>query len=402
MTCLKSPVPLRHRQVKRVRSRSSSPIRLGAFFLATLLFVPGASPLAQEGADAASAEAQTAAPEALADAAPVAEAPSEEPAASTPAAPPTRPLPAEMSPRAIRGLLLDIAYTGQRLVAVGERGNIVASADGVRWAQVSVPSRSTLTGLVFVDENNGWATGHDGTILHTADGGRTWTLQHFTPETFKPLHDICFVDTSRGYAFGAFGTFLSTRDGGKTWSNVDAPAVLEEGYHLNGMARLKDGQLLLVGESGLLGISTDGTSWDRLESPYEGSFFGALPRGDKGAIVFGLRGNAYVSDDVRAGGWRKVNLATVSSIFGGAVMEDGSIVLVGADAVVLTVLADETVERVATFAGVASSGTLSNIARWPGGLMTAGEAGVQPYQTKLKPNTPSAVKRDLESTHEFN
>jgi hypothetical protein len=83
------------------------------------------------------------------------------------------------------------------------------------------------------------------------------------------------------------------------------------------------------------------------------------------------------------------------------VMADGSVVLVGADAVVLTVLANETVERVPTYAGVASSGTISSIARWPGGLMTVGEAGVQPYQTKLKPTAPAAVTRELETTSEF-
>ncbi|MGQ0622953.1 MAG: WD40/YVTN/BNR-like repeat-containing protein [Panacagrimonas sp.] len=348
---------------------------VGTLVLSAALLVPGASLRAQEGGEA--------------------------PTAAAPAGPAAKPVPAEMSPRATRGLLIDIAFTGERMIAVGERGNIVASRDGIRWAQVQVPVRSTLNGVSFVDSQNGWAAGHDAAIIHTTDGGRSWELQNFQPERLKPLHDIFFADKSRGWAFGSFGTFLSTSDGGKTWTDVVAPAVLEEGYHLNGMAQLKDGQLLLVGESGLLGISTDGSTWDRLESPYEGTYFGVLPRGEKGAIVFGLRGNAYVSDDVRAGAWRKINLATVSSIFGGVVMSDGSIVLVGADAIVLTVTPEETVERVANYAGVASSGTLAGVVRWPGGLMTVGEAGVQPYQTKARPTDAPAVTRDMEATSEF-
>lgn len=365
---------------------------LRALLLASGLFAPSALLVAQEGEEAAS-DSSVAADEVAAEAA--------EPAPAYVSGIKGKPQPAEMSPRAVQGLLIDIVYTGQRMVAVGERGNIVASRDGVRWAQVSVPVRATLTGLFFADEQHGWAVGHDATILHTADGGRTWTLQNYDPELLKPLHDVFFLDASRGYAFGAFGSFLTTSDGGKSWSAIDAPAVLEEGYHLNGMTQLKDGQLLLVGESGLLGLSSDGITWERLESPYEGSYFGAVPRGEKGALIFGLRGNVYVSDDVRAGNWRKIDLATVSSIFGGEVMADGSVVLVGADAVVLTVLANETVERVPTYAGVASSGTISSIARWPGGLMTVGEAGVQPYQTKLKPTAPAAVTRELETTSEF-
>lgn len=369
----------------------------GLILAAAALLIPGASLLAQEGADAVSAEATTAAPlEEPASEAADAAASAEAPAPSTPTA---RPLPAEKSARAIHGLLLDIAYTGQRLVAVGERGNIVASRDGERWAQVAVPVRATLTGLSFADANEGWAVGHDTTILHTADGGRTWTVQNYQPERLRPLHDAFFLDTQRGYAFGAFGTFLQTQDGGRSWSDVDAPAVLEEGYHLNGMTRLNDGQLMIVGESGLLGVSADGSTWDRLESPYEGSYFGVVPRGDKGALVYGLRGNVYVSDDVRAGDWRKVDLSTVSSIFGGVPMEDGSVVLVGADAVVLTVRADDTVERRAAHAGPAGSSTISSVARWPGGLMTVGESGVQPYA--LTGAAPAAAQ-EMRNTGEFN
>lgn len=384
----------RQRTMNEPHNPSASSRHLGIFVLAAAFFLPLTSGYSQDEAAVmptpASAESAASVPD-----------PAASEAAAVPAGPTAAPETSEMSPRAIRGLLLDIAYTGQRLIAVGERGNIVASRDGIRWAQVAVPVRSTLTGLSFVDDKNGWAVGHDATIIHTADGGQTWSLQQFKPELLKPLHDVFFVDTNQGYAFGAFGTFFATKDGGKTWNTVDAPTVLEEGYHLNGMTRLKDGAVLLVGESGLLGLSGDGTTWERLKSPYEGGFFGAVPRGDKGAMVYGLRGNAYVTDDVRGGQWRKVNLATVNSIFGGAPMVDGSIVLVGADAVVLTVLADETVERVATFAGVASSGTISGIVRWPGGLMTVGESGVQPYQTKLAPTTPVAVTRDIETTKDF-
>ena len=31
--------------------------------------------------------------------------------------------------------------------------------------------------MFFVDDKQGWAVGHDGVILHTGDGGETWTLQ---------------------------------------------------------------------------------------------------------------------------------------------------------------------------------------------------------------------------------
>lgn len=385
---------------------STSPLR--ALALAAALFIPLATASAQDESPAEPADpsadsaavADGAAP-AEGDAAVVDELPPPPEPVAAPVGSNIKPNPAEMSPFAIHGLLLDITYTGERLIAVGERGNILVSRDGIRWAQVNVPTRATLTGLSFVDTQRGWAVGHDAAIIHTADGGRTWSLQAFNPELEQPLHDVFFADTRQGFAFGSFGLFWQTADGGKTWTEVHAPTVLEEGFHLNGMTRLKDGQFLIVGESGLLGLSADGINWERLESPYEGSYFGVLPRGEKGALIYGMRGNAYVTDDVRAGQWRKINLATISSMFGAYAMGDGSIILVGADAVVLTVQADETVERVATYAGVASSGTITGIVRHPGGLMTVGESGVQPYQTKTAPTVPAVVTRDLHTTDDF-
>src|SRR3954465_9018082 len=57
-------------------------------------------------------------------------------AAEAPAAP-VKPKPAEIMPLAHSGLLLDIVNTGERLIAVGDHGDIVASVTGKDedWAQ---------------------------------------------------------------------------------------------------------------------------------------------------------------------------------------------------------------------------------------------------------------------------
>tara|TARA_R110000850_G_scaffold189247_8_gene315060 strand:- start:5505 stop:6653 length:1149 start_codon:yes stop_codon:yes gene_type:complete len=352
-------------------SRASS--RLAAILLAIFLSFPMISAYAQEStAEPASVDEEA---EALVEAAPP------EPVAA-PVRSDKQPKPAEMSSYAVRGLLLDIDYTGEQLIAVGERGNIIVSKDGAQWTQLEVPVRATLTAVSFVDAQHGWVVGHDATIIHTRDGGATWSVQAFNPELEQPLHNVLFLDQSRGYAFGSFGLFWQTSDGGKSWMEVHAPTVLEEGFHLNGMAQLKNGELLLVGEAGLLGYSTDGVSWERLESPYEGSFFGVVPRGEKGALVYGMRGNVYVTDDVSEAQWRKVELDTVSSIYGAWAKDDGAVILVGADATVMTVQADGSVEHAATDSSHASTDTINSAVRWPGGLMTVGESGVQPFGSK--------------------
>lgn len=285
---------------------------------------------------------------------------------------------AEMAPLAAQSLLLGIANSGAHLVAVGDRGNIVVSNDGANWAQVQVPVRSTLTSVTFADQNNGWAVGHDAAILHTGDGGKTWQLQSFQPELEKPFLDVLFADASRGYAVGAYGLFMTTSDGGATWAELDAPAVREDELHLNSLTRLGSGEYFVVGESGTMGLSVDGTTWERLTSPYDGSLYKAIPRGEKGAVVFGLRGNAYSTDDVRAGQWTRIDLGTVASFFGGTALPSGEIAMVGLSGEVAILRADGSVKntRIKALAGVTGTGTLSAAIPWAGGVLTVGELGV--------------------------
>ena len=72
----------------------------------------------------------------------------------------------ELAPLAPTSLLLAVARVGDRLVAVGDRGHVLLSADqGRNWTQSLTPTRALLTGVSFPDAQHGWAVGHDGVIL---------------------------------------------------------------------------------------------------------------------------------------------------------------------------------------------------------------------------------------------
>ena len=289
-----------------------------------------------------------------------------------------KPRPAEMAPLAARTLLLGIAAAGDHIVAIGDRGIVVTSPDGTTWTQVQTPVHVTLTALSFADANSGWAVGHDSAILHTADGGKTWALQNYAPVDHKPLLSVLALDGQRALATGAYGMFLATSDGGAHWAAVNAPTMLDDGLHLNAVIKLNDGTLFIAGETGLLGVSSDGKDWKRLKLPYDGSLFGALPRGNKGAIVFGLRGNVFTTDDVRAGKWTRVDTQTTQSMFGGTLLPDGGMALVGADGEILLIDAAGGVRKARGPKDTRSlgSGTLSGVMAWKGGVLVAGETGV--------------------------
>ncbi|TJY56731.1 hypothetical protein E4T66_19415 [Sinimarinibacterium sp. CAU 1509] len=283
-------------------------------------------------------------------------------------------LPSEVMPLTSGSLLLDIVNTGEHLVAVGDRGAVIVSNDGRNWAQVQVPTRSPLTSVTFVDADNGWAVGHDAVILHTTDGGQSWTLQNFAPELEKPFLDVLFLDDQRGFAVGAYSLFYETTDGGQNWTEVESP-IREDEWHFNAITALGNGTLMIVGESGTLALSTDqGQTWSKLESPYDSSLFGAVPLGEKGALIYGLRGNMFVADDVAAGNWTEVTTESVASMFGSARTDDGKIVLVGLNGNVLDM--DGTAQDVRVVKSKAGT-PLSSAIVFGGELLAVGESGVQ-------------------------
>jgi len=232
--------------------------------------------------------------------------------------------------------MLDLAVRDDgRLIAVGERGHIFVSDDhGGAWRAVASPAGATLVAVRFVDAQRVVAVGHDAVIVRSEDGGEHWVKVQSDPEAEEPLLGAWFDADGQGIAVGAYGRLERTADGGASWARHEVEAN-EDGLHLNAVVRLAGGDLLIAGEAGLLLRSRDdGDSWEALESPYAGSFFGALALADGGALVFGMRGHVFRSDD---GGdsWQEVGPGVPSSLFGGRVLADGRVVLAGQAGVVL-------------------------------------------------------------------
>ncbi|MCY1280697.1 Ycf48-like protein [compost metagenome] len=320
--------------------------------------------------------------------------------------PPTE-LAAASSPKALFAPLNALASAGGRMVAAGQRGHILYSDDGKAWQQAQVPVSSDLTALAFPSAQQGWAVGHEGVILHTADGGATWSKQldgrqiaelvgqrYGAPvdaddaeaqrlqqeaEAFaaqgadKPLLDVWFEDERQGFAIGAFNLILRTEDGGKSWTpwldRIDNP----RGMHLYGI-RPAGGSLFIVGEQGLvLKLDAAGQRFEPVQLPYEGTLFGLLGSAEM-VLVYGLRGNAYRSLDGGAS-WTKVETQINAGLSSGVALADGSIVLVSQAGHVL-----RSRDQGASFAPVKPTRVAPNfaVAPAPGGAVAlAGVGGVR-------------------------
>ena len=247
-----------------------------------------------------------------------------------------------LSDKADKSLLLDVVRAGSRLVMVGDRGHILFSDDqGKTWTQAKVPSRQLLTAVTFVDDKHGWAVGHDAQILASSDGGATWAKQFEDLSREAPLLDVWFQDTRHGIAIGAYGALLETTDGGQHWQDASDRLDNPDGLHLNGIAQVKDGGLFIVGEQGGMFRSSDaGQTWEKLEGPYEGSFFGVIGTDQpRTLLAYGLRANLYRSTDF-GDTWEKISLQTARAplefgLANATLLDDGSLVLVGNGGTVL-------------------------------------------------------------------
>lgn len=272
--------------------------------------------------------------------------------------------PSMKSLRATTSALLSVARAGKRLVAVGERGHIIYSDDnGASWKQAEVPVSVTLTKVKFVTSKNGWALGQSGTVLHTDDGGETWVKQldgieaaqlvlesakrnlevgKGDPEKLKrelsnaqmlvddgpdkPFLDMYFLNQNTGLIVGAYNLAFLTEDGGVTWQpwldNVENPRALHL-YSINKAGK----NLYAAGEQGLFLRAPDGDlTFNAISTPYDGSYFGLLPLKSGELLIFGLRGNAFISDD-QAATWKPINTGATLAITAAIELRDGTLVL---------------------------------------------------------------------------
>jgi photosystem II stability/assembly factor-like uncharacterized protein len=238
---------------------------------------------------------------------------------------------------ASKALLLDVVEAGTRLVAVGEFGHVLFSDDdGENWTQsASVPTRNTLTGVIFLDNQTGYAIGHEATILKTIDGGNNWTLQYNERRGEDPLFGIYFADANHGIAVGGFAKVFETSNGGETWTQRTLIEDSFDDFHLNDIFADKRGNVYIPAEFGTVYKSRDrGKTWAAIETGYDGSLWGGMGLADGGVLVHGMRGNAFVT---RNGGksWRQLNTGIDQSVTGGVQLQNGTIVLTGLSGAVL-------------------------------------------------------------------
>ncbi len=103
----------------------------------------------------------------------------------------------------------------------GSGGTLLATADGGKsWTKRNVYTGDAIEQIHFTDENSGWTVGTEGKIYQTVNGGKSWRAQ--ASNVTLDLTDVFFLNTAEGWAVGDDGAILHTTTSGNVWTPVES------------------------------------------------------------------------------------------------------------------------------------------------------------------------------------
>jgi photosystem II stability/assembly factor-like uncharacterized protein len=143
----------------------------------------------------------------------------------------------------------------------------------------------------------------------------------------KPFLSVHFFDNRRGLVVGAYGLIFATEDGGQSWRSLLGNVQNPMGLHLYDIC-VVGRDVYVVGEQGVVFRASNGSEqFEKIETPYEGSFFGMQSSVNGDLILFGLRGHVLRSSD-RGESWAWVDMPQPVTFTAGTRLDNGALVLV--------------------------------------------------------------------------
>ena len=113
-------------------------------------------------------------------------------------------------------------------------GGVSSRAIAASWTVQTSGVTSSLRGVSAVDDRTAWASGSNGTVLRTLDGGATWSVIPVPGAETTDFRDIEAFGANEAVVMGIArpARIFRTTDGGRTWTKTyedDSPGIFLDG-----------------------------------------------------------------------------------------------------------------------------------------------------------------------------
>jgi photosystem II stability/assembly factor-like uncharacterized protein len=168
---------------------------------------------------------------------------------------------------------------------------------GTNWDVINGITNPVGGFYYFVDALNGWmfgasasTSGSNTDILHTTDGGLSWTTQATNIGLAKAIY---FSDVLHGWLVGRNALLMRTTDGGAHWTKLNNTNQNEESqfrsiYALNANVCYFGSSLSGTSNEYILKTTNGGDSWTPMQVPFQYDMFN---------VVFWDENNGWISGD---------------------------------------------------------------------------------------------------------
>lgn len=167
---------------------------------------------------------------------------------------------------------------------------------GNSWTSVTFsPVTTMLTDIDFLNQDTGWAAGHQ-YVFVTYDRGMNWTLKGTVPPYY--INKIAFMNKDTGFLTANSNYQYTSTDGGATWTKVNT--FIQSSESALELSKINSRTAVVMNDTKLIRTENGGATWDTIfkrQTPFTGNMDKGHFIHAKTGWVIGLAGRIYKTTD---------------------------------------------------------------------------------------------------------
>lgn len=167
---------------------------------------------------------------------------------------------------------------------------------GQTWTDIGTVIPSEICSFTSIDLQTAVASDRDGNMYRSSDAGLTWLQTFSSPgpgQSYFSSATPGFVDSQTGYFGYGPGFLIKTTDGGASWFQISSGT----GTSLNDIARFANGNMIAVGENGIVLTSNGLSPWIQQNRFTSENLTAVQVIGTSEALAINKEGQVYQTTD---------------------------------------------------------------------------------------------------------